>query len=447
MQLRGFRIELGEVQAALGRHEQVREAVVLLRTDDARQPQLVAYVVPAEWPAPSGTELGRFLRTQLPAHMVPAQFVPIEAVPLTPNGKLDRQALAPPAPARQDEGSGSARDSLERMLLGLWGEVLNRSDFGVHDSFFDLGGYSLLATRLFALIEEATGKRIPVSALFETPTIAELAELIRDGGWTTTWSSLVPIQPGGSRRPFFYVAPYMISVLQFAHLAEELGPDQPLYGLQPQGLDGVLPAHERIEDMAAHYIDEIKSLQPHGPYLIGGHCSGSWVAFEMARQLEAKGDEVGAVILVDQGPPGVERPAIKPVAYLLNRLRFYFSDGRLRYALTWQLKIATGRLLLRRVGPPTARFAEEVKAKHRAAFVVYEGGDIEHDLVLLRSEESIALVDKSWYLRWADRTAGSFRHEIISGTHANLLERPYVEQLAARLRFALGTGGPGPTGS
>jgi len=370
--------------------------------------------------------------------MVPSWFVPIDRFPMTPNRKIDRKALpAPDTVLSDDEEALAPRDDLEVTLATIWAEVLGQPTVGVNQNFFDLGGYSLLATRVFALIEERTGHRLPISALFETPTVAELAEAIRSEGWRNEWTSLVPIRTTGSKPPFFYVAPYLISVLQFVHLGDELAPDQPLYGFEPQGLDGQLPAHTTIEEMAAHYITEMKSVQPHGPYAIGGHCAGAWVAFEMARQLEAGGDELAAVVLVDQGPPGVELPTIRPAAYLLNRMRFYLHDGRFRFALMWKLKIAFGRYLLRRVGSPTARHEEEVRATHREAFRHYHGGTIDHDIVLVRSAESIALVDKSWYTEWAGCTGGELSVESVSGTHANLLERPFVEALAAKIRTAL----------
>ncbi|MGZ4792155.1 MAG: non-ribosomal peptide synthetase [Ilumatobacteraceae bacterium] len=434
VQLRGFRIELGEVQAALRCHESVADAVVVLRDDDPDLPRLVGYVVAEPGHRIDKGELMRSVRSAVPAHMVPADMVEIDRVPLTPNGKVDRRALPAPSVASAASAAGGApQDSLDRVLVDIWERVLGRKHISVHDDFFALGGYSLLATRVFAMIEDRTGKRLPVSVLFEHPTIAELATLIRSDGWQTNWSSLVPIQASGAGQPFFYVAPYMISVLQLAPLGDELGADRPLYGLQPQGLDGRLPAHRTIEEMAAHYIRELKSVQPDGPYALGGHCSGSWVAFEMARQLEAEGDKINALLLVDQGPPGVERPEINPARYMVNRLRFYFRDGRLRHALAWQFNIIAARLLLHRVGSSTARFQEEVRSVHRHAFRLYRGGQIEQDITLVRSAESLALEDKAWYARWSDRTSGTLTTRNVDGTHANLLVQPYVRQLAAEV--------------
>jgi aspartate racemase len=370
--------------------------------------------------------------------MVPSDIVTIPRIPLTPNGKLDRAALpSPDGSIATVRHGGAPRDEVERQLVELWGEVLGRPSVGIYDNFFDLGGYSLLATRLFALVEASTGQRIPVSTLFHAPTIAELAVVLRERDSTEALSSLVPIQPEGAQPPFFYVAPYMISVLQFANLGVELGRDQPLYGIQPQGLDGRRPVHTRIEDMASAYIREIKTVQPEGPYRIGGHCSGAWVAFEMARQLEAAGESLDTVLLVDQGPPGVDR-LIEWRRYLLGRLRFYFRDGRLRHALAWQAKIGLHRLRLRRLWNPASEYVAEVRQHHRAAYLAYEGGTVGSDLVLVRSEESLALSDKDWYTEWEHRTTGRFHETRAIGTHANLLERPYVTVLADRMRWAFG---------
>jgi thioesterase domain-containing protein len=251
-------------------------------------------------------------------------------------------------------------------------------------------------------------------------------------------SSLVPISPGGTRTPLFYVGAYLISILELAHLGDELGPDQPLYGLQPRGLDGTEPPAERIEDMAAHYISEMRSVQPHGPYLVGGHCSGSWVAFEIARQLEASGDEVAGVLLVDLGPPGIEPPKISAWRYVFHRIKFFRADGRLWYALAWQAKIAFNRILVRRVGRDAERTTAEVQAAHHRAHGSYEGGVVGCDLVLIRSDETIALGDRSWFLRWDEKTTGTLHvPNSVVGIHSDLLEQPNVRVLASTMRGAI----------
>ena len=369
--------------------------------------------------------------------MVPAEIVLIPRVPLTPNGKLDRAALPAPAAAAPPEPGGAARATRSRSSSSVGGRRCSAATVGIHDNFFELGGYSLLATRLFAMIEAGTGlQHPPVGAL-------RGAHDRRAGGGDPRrrrhpeWPSLVPIQPAGTQRPFFYVAPYMISVLQLAHLGVELGEDQPLYGLQPQGLDGVLPAHTRIEEMADAYIRQIRSVQPHGPYRIGGHCSGAWVAFEMARQLEAAGEQLDPVAARRPGPAR-RRAAADPAAELPRSAACAStsvttgcgtpSPGRRR--------IMINRIRIRRMWSPSSEHVEKVRAIHRVAYRQYRKSVVDSDLVLVRSDESIALADKFWYLQWRERTRGSF-HEVRSdGTHANLLERPYVVSFADRLRWA-----------
>lgn len=267
----------------------------------------------------------------------------------------------------------------------------------------------------------------------------EFHDEIPSTGSSTKWSSLVPISPAGAGTPLFYVGSYLISVFELAHLGEELGPDQPLYGLQPRGLDGTEPPLERIEDMAAHYISEMRSVQPHGPYLVGGHSSGSLVAFEIASQLEASGDEVTGVLIVDKGPPGIQQPEISPWRYVVHRIKFFKSEGRLWQALAFQAKIAFNRIVVRRVGSDAVRTTAAVHAAHYRAHGSYEGGDVACDLVLIRSCETIALGDRSWYLRWAERTSGTLHvPNPVVGAHSGLLEQPNVRILASTMREAIG---------
>lgn len=429
VKVRGFRVEPADVAQGLSTHPDVTRTEVVVWGGD--EPAIGAYVVVAPGSSTDNADILRHARQSLPAPLVPTRLKIVDQVPLTPNGKVDPEPLT--AVVTTDDRTEPV-DELERMLLDHWRSVLRRDDVGVNDNFFDLGGYSLLATRLFALIEQSTGRRLPVATLFEAPTVARLADVLR-GDRSTAWTSLVPIQPSGPGQPFYYVTPYSISVLQLAQLGETLGREQPLYGLQPQGLDGEAPIHTTIEEMAAHYIAEVRSNQPEGPYAIGGHCSGSWVAFEMARQLEADGQEVNNLILVDQGPPGVDRPKTAVWRYVVHRLRFFNADGRLLDALRWQLRIAVGRLLLRRVGSSQRRLAEEVNASHHRAHGSYVGGGhLDADILFLRSEEAIRLGDRQWHLEWQRFTEGGFVTDTVPSTHAMLLEQPYVTTLADRIR-------------
>lgn len=432
--IRGYRVEPGEITSALTQHPSIRESAIQRHNN-----QLHAYLVPTtpHTPHPTPHTLRSHLQKHLPDYMHPATFTYLPRLPLTPNGKLDYPSLPAPNTSPDSQRLQPPRDELEYQLAKIWEQHLNTYPIGIHDNFFDLGGHSLLAMRLFAQIEEAAGKALPLATLFQAPTIAQLATLLREEGWSSTWTSLVPVQPGGTKRPFFYVSPFLISILSLHNLARHLGEEQPLYGLQPQGLMGNHSIHTTIPDMAAHYIEEIQSLQPQGPYLIGGHCSGNWVALEIAAQLKEQGHAVHTLVLVDSDPPNIKRPAVNPLPYYTNRLSFYFKDGRLFHALRWKLQIALGRYVFYRVGRVQRRRLETVRHHHRQAYDIYHAPDYDGDLVLLRSADSAAFQDKNWHLRWAELTTGRFTHDTIPSTHANLLEEPYVQTLAEKISHIL----------
>ncbi|MCB9420437.1 MAG: amino acid adenylation domain-containing protein [Ardenticatenaceae bacterium] len=438
VKVRGYRIELGEIEAVLGQHPSLREVVVTTQEISSGDRRLVAYFIP-ETTTPTVEELRTFARASLPDYMVPAAFMALESFPLTPNKKIDRKALPAPQIVEQKTTTefDAPRDALEIQLTRIWENVLNVSGIGRHDNFFELGGHSLLAVRVFAQIEQITQMQFPLTTLFRAPTIAQLADVLRSEGWETHWTSLVPIQPNGSRPIFFHVAPFLVSVLSFSELARHLGNDQPLYGLQPQGVEGDDPYHNCVEDMAAHYIKEIRTIQPEGPYLLGGHCAGNWVAFEMAQQLQAQGEEVSLLVLVDSEPPNITPPRINPIKYLISRAAFYWKDGRFWDALIWKLGLAYQRFVILRIGEENTRRVAAVRKAHAEAHRKYHSGTFNGDVLLIRSHESTTLQDKDWHLRWSELINGRLQHEVVPGTHAGLLIEPGVGQMAAKIRAAV----------
>ena len=299
IKLHGLRIEPGEIEAAIVAKRSVGAAAVVVRDE-----QLIAFVESDAEIDPA--DLRHELASELPVSMVPARIELIDRLPLTTSRKIDRKALqgVPLTPIEVlDE---PPRPGVEQELARLVAQEVGRDRVGRHDDFFHLGGDSLGAAALFAEIHAMTGREYPLAALFEGPTVAALAEII-GSEWRQSATSLVAVHRRGPQRPFFSVSPFLISALSYRLLADQLGPEQPLYALQPQGLESDDPIHQRVEDMAAHCIDELRVVQATGPYRIGGHCAGNWVAFEMALQLQQAGEEVEALILVDGGPPGVER--------------------------------------------------------------------------------------------------------------------------------------------
>ena len=328
VKVRGFRIELEEIENCLRGHASLRDAAVIARRDAAGVNSLAAYVVPAAPGAFDEAALKRHLSDHLPAHMLPAAFVALPALPLTANGKLDRNALPDPQEGAAVEGAVEPRTLVEAQLHAIWQRVLGRSGFGIRDNFFELGGHSLLAVRLFAQIERAFGIKLPISALFLAPDIEQLAQRLEQEGFSSPWSSLVPIRTDGAAPPLFLVPGVGGNVICYQELAHCLGGAQPLYGLQSRGLDGREPPFERIEPMAESYLREIRQVQPHGPYRLGGSCFGGVVAFEMAQQLVAAGEQVDLLFLLETWPPIRRRPVRDALRLHSHQLRFIVSSMR-----------------------------------------------------------------------------------------------------------------------
>ena len=323
VKIRGFRIELGEVESVLGGHAAVRQCAVVAREDVPGDKRLVGYVELREGKAPSSADLRAHLKQELPDYMVPALFVVMEKLPLTPNGKIDRKALPAPDERPVDvHGEYIApRDAVEQALANIWAKTLGVKRVGLHDDFFALGGHSLAAVRLLFEVQKFSGKTLPLATLFQASTVEAFAEILRKDGWAPSWSSLVPIQPKGSKPPLYLIHGAEGNVLFYRPVTRYLGPDQPVYGLQSQGLNGEGLVNKTVPEMAAHYVKEIRTLQPHGPYFLGGYCLGGAIAFEMAQQLTALGEKVGNVFLLESYNPGVPSTYSlifprKPVLYL-----------------------------------------------------------------------------------------------------------------------------------
>lgn len=339
LKIRGFRIEPGEIESVLERHRDVRAAAVTDREDASGAPRLVAYLVPTEGSkAPGPDDLRAFATEQLPAYMVPTAWVLLDALPSTPNGKVDLRALPDPRFDRATQAGEfvAAATPSEHKLVAIWREMLDVEQIGTNDNFFALGGHSLLAVRLFAQIEDQLGVRLPLASLFTSATIVELARMIdeqRGSARKQTWSSVVPMRPHGQRPPFFLIGWVGGQLIGYQALVEAFPDNVPLYGLQAPGIDGSRLPISTIEDLAAHYISEIRQFQPQGPYYFGGFCFAGVVAYEMARQLTEQGDELGMVALIDSYPRGT-RPRPSSGESRSAKLAEFRTAGT-RQRLTW----------------------------------------------------------------------------------------------------------------
>jgi amino acid adenylation domain-containing protein len=302
--IRGFRVELGEIEATLMQQANVQQAVVLAQAETPENQRLIAYVVPVEGRSPTLDDLRQALHTQLPHYMLPSALVLLEAIPLTPNGKCDRRALLKQVPSQfvGQDTEQTTQDELEVQLQHIWQDVLGVKTVGVNDNFFELGGHSLLAVQLFTQIKNRLHHDLPLATLFQAPSIRQLAQILRQTGWKPSWSALVTIQSQGTKPPFFFHGGAADAV-SWAHFARLLGTDQPFYALQRPDLDGSAVTQTTVEALAAHCIEEMRSVQPHGPYFIGGHCFGGIVAFAIAHQLKAAGEEVALLAIIDSYAP------------------------------------------------------------------------------------------------------------------------------------------------
>jgi len=232
---------------------------------------------------------------------VPSSFVALDALLLLPNGKVDRRALPAAKPRRLEAERPfvAPRTPAEHTLAKIWADVLDIEQVGIEDNFFDLGGHSLLTMRLCHQIEKTFGKRLPLAAILQAPTVAQLAAILGQDGGSTPMSPLVALQPTGSKPPFFWVHGENSN----AFLPRYLGPDQPVYGLLQQSRDGTPARYTRLEDIAAYYLSEIRQVQSRGPFFLGGFCIGGTLAFEMAQQLRRQGEEVALLALLDPPNP------------------------------------------------------------------------------------------------------------------------------------------------
>ncbi|WP_234440699.1 non-ribosomal peptide synthetase [Streptomyces rimosus] len=320
VKVRGFRIEPGEIETALARHPGVAHAVVTVREDTPGDRRLAAYVVPGGTapariptsrradgrtplaPAPVDAEaLRTWAAARLPEYMVPSAFVLLDRLPLTSNGKLDRAALpAPEAPAARN--GREPRSAREKVLCALFAEVLGVRQVGMDDDFFALGGHSLLAAKLISRIRSALGAELSIRALFEAPTVADLVEALESGDATDGFEVLLPLRTQGTRPPLFCVHPSGGLSWCYAGLLRHLDPDLPVYGLQARGLAQRTALPTTFEEMVADYVGQIRAVQPTGPYHLLGWSLGGALAHAIAVRLQARGERVALLAMLDSRP-------------------------------------------------------------------------------------------------------------------------------------------------
>ena len=471
VKVRGYRIEMGEVEAALASAPGVLEAAVAVRDDPAGDRRLVAFLAadPEAGP-PAVDRLRRHLKGRLPEYMIPSAFVPVAALPRTPTGKLDRRAL-PSASAvplgRASRPFVAPGTPLEEALADHWREVLRLDRVGVDDDFFELGGSSIQAALLVNRLQDALGRPISTIALFEAPTVAALARDLGDpdrpdptighanGVATFPAALLVPLPTGGDlpgpngarsdRAPIFFVHPPGGVVVCYRPLAAHLGGDRPVLGIRARGLNGDLDLPVDLESMAAEYVEAIRSSRPEGPYHLAGWSLGGVVAFEMARQIRALGEEVGLLALLDTTVPiGRSQPGEDDLSgreygldLTLDQLAGLDPDAQLPYL--WEHVRRLGLVDADTPLPLAQKLLDDLKrlfAHHVRLATAYEVRPYPGRIALFRPTEAPVAIegpaDRGWG-RWADEV------EVVQvpGHHHTMVKEPHACVLARQLRAYL----------
>jgi amino acid adenylation domain-containing protein len=456
VKIRGFRIETSEIEIAAHLCPGISDCAVVATDGDSSGKSLCCFFVPSSGQVPSNADPAAYLKEKLPSYMIPAQFVAIERLPLNANGKVDRARLTklasaaiPLAVSAEFDG-----DSLEAKLLAMLTGLLHVSNIQLDDDFFQLGGHSLVAARLFAQIEARFGKKLPLATIIQARTARQLAAIIRDNNWAAPWSSLVPLKPSGSRYPFFLVHAIGGNVLNYGGLADCMPADQPIYALQAQGLDGQSRAASSVEEMAAHYVRAIGTIQPEGPYYLGGFSAGGLVAFEMARQLQQAGHSVALLSIFDS--------SIEPTFRALVRdRRFAAAISRLlrisRFNLHYMGRIGMWEFLskkCRNLAMNARILMFDVRAEKSGGTLLTNSPALPVEEAFLRARSNynpelynggailFTTKDSDFYspdrtLGWGKVIEGNLEVRRLPGNHDNLLDHPQLEVLVQELANAI----------
>jgi amino acid adenylation domain-containing protein len=447
IKIRGFRVEPGEIETALQEHPSVRDAVVVAKDDGGGQKRLVGYVTPRNGKV-NEREIRQWLRERLPEYMAPNAIVALKEFPLLPSGKVNRKALPDPAVTAFTNPHGAApKTPLELQLQILFQRVLRRNGVSVDESFFELGGDSLQALELIVQIEKATGRRLPLETLFQTPTVQRLAVELQRAGDGDDWSSLVTLQKSGTRPPIFLVHTTPGDVLGYGNLIHHLDADQPCFGFQALGLKEGAEPHTTIEGMAAYYVELLRKFQPKGPYHLGGWCFGGIVAVEMAQQLRRAGEEVAPLLLMEtiSVPPGPGN-----VKYHAARLKCLFSMSPQRWRQYLRAKARyrrqaelDNRMRFRQAGenvdPEQRRWLDRLERVYNAnlaALDSYRSAPYEGKIILFNAIERDPGILPDPNYGWTG-LANEIEIYEVAGNHDTMLAEPNVSSLAEAIRKAL----------
>jgi amino acid adenylation domain-containing protein len=430
VKIRGFRVELGEIENAVNDVAEVKDKVVVVRQTPSGDKLLTCYVVPkAEATVGDAAReealidaVRDHLRAKLPAYMMPTAFVVIDHIPLTGNGKVDRRALPEPkvrTSVMKAEHVGP-RDAEEAVLAEIWGRMLGAKDLGVHDNFFDLGGHSITGIQVLAEVERRFGRKLGLNSLYQSPTIAQFALLVRSAvdraevGAVVEMDTLAVIRAEGSKVPFVIVHGDDANM----SLPKLMGNDQPYYAMLHQGDDGMGLKHRSVEAMAEHHLEQLRKVRPHGPYILCGVSFGGLIAYELAQRLTRAGEQVPLLILADTYSTTIFKDAMRTERKLYEPLK----DAVLRRMADWYL--ARGKRL-----PPKLLNFDILDTYNRASYV-YTAQPYAGNVLLLKAIGS----GGGAYLGWRELVKGELWRVETPGDHSTMIKEPHVRTLARHIQ-------------
>jgi amino acid adenylation domain-containing protein len=437
MKIRGFRIAVEEVEGTMLTHPRIAAAAVKAWHDASGEMSLAAYVVARSNPSPAAAELRRFMRQSLPSYMIPSRFVTMDALPMTPNLKVDRNALPEPDAAVIELAFAAPEGDRETRLANIWKEVLNVRSVGQQDNFHDLGGHSLLMAKLITRIHAQFGRQLTMASVFNAPTLRGMAALLGEAHAEKPAPRLINVQPNGSRPPLYW----LFGGPTVRPLAEAMGQDQPFFGVALDVADQQKLAYgASLAEIAAPLARTIRDSQASGPYFIGGWCTAGILAYEVARQLMAEGCEVGLTVMVHSTNP-VHFRRITKTAMRRSKIRHHMQmllrhKGKDRW--TYAMERLRGIL-----DEATERFRAPVTIGESVGFnkildhaaLHYEPEPFAGDIALFQPADRPDVLD--YRPGWREVVRGAFASFEIPGAHRTMLEAPYVAELAARMNACL----------
>jgi amino acid adenylation domain-containing protein len=461
IKIRGYRVEPGEVEQALLAIDGIKEALVIAREDRPGDQRLAAYIVTG-LPMSDETFTKVVLKWRaklqegLPDYMVPSDFINLPELPVTPNGKIDRNALPKPINALRSADKGVAKPvtETEKLITEIWADALGLNTIGIHDDFFELGGHSMIAVQVMTRIEKEMGRRLPLSTLMTYPTIHKLAQLLQEKKPAMKWKSLVPIKPQGNKIPIYIIHGIGLNVLNFSSFLANMDPEQPIYGLQARGLDGIDEPLDSMEGIASFYNSEILEQNPDGPYAIAGYSFGGYVALEMARQLKAMGKEVRMLAMLDTNAQEWEanyslmnwlsRKILRQFPKMVWFTKSLFNQpiATIRYQQQYVERHANSLLNaigLRNEPEPEKELdlLSRIIDKHEIAYQNYTMKPYDGVVDLFKAKTRLYFVDDSKFLGWKKYALKGVRVHDVPGDHEMMLLPPNDKEFARLLQKAL----------